>query len=77
VTDATRAVLFNAVPLLLLAGAYATVAGGAGSALWRARERADAREWTTALVFPAIAVAAAILGIVVIPCGSLRPRRRC
>ena len=39
-TDATKAVLFNAVPLFLLAAAYAAVAGAILPSFWRLRARA-------------------------------------
>ena len=61
-THATQAVIFNAIPLLLLAAAYAAVTGAVGPLLWRDRGRAHVLDWAVALVYPAIAVAAGILG---------------
>jgi PAS domain S-box-containing protein len=63
VSEATQAVIFNAVPLLLLAAAYAAVTGAVGPQLWRGRGRAPALDWAVALVYPAITVASAILGV--------------
>ena len=64
-SDATKATLLNAVPLLLLAAAYAAVAGAVLPALWRDRGRAHPIDWAVAIVFPGIAVAAAIFGLLV------------
>jgi PAS domain S-box-containing protein len=66
VTDATEAVLFNAVPLLVLAAAYAAVTGAVLPVLWRDRERAHALDWAVVLVFPGIAIAAVIFGALVL-----------
>jgi PAS domain S-box-containing protein len=66
VTDATEAVLFNAVPLLVLAAAYAAVAAAVLPVLWRDREAAQPLDWATVLVFPAIALAALIFGALVL-----------
>ena len=60
-TTETKAVLFNALPLLLLAALYLAAGAALAPAPWRARwprGRADA----TGLVFPCIAVAAAVAG---------------
>ena len=69
-TDATKAVLFNAVPLFLLAAAYAAVAGAILPSFWRLRARAHLVDWGIMLVFPGVAAAAAIFGVLV-----LRERR--
>ncbi len=65
-TDATQAVLFNAVPLFLLAAAYAAVAGAALPTFWRLRGRAQLVDWAVLLVFPAVAGTAAIFGVLVV-----------
>jgi len=65
VSDATQAVLFNAVPLFVLAASYAAVAAAALPTLWRLRGRAHAVDWGVALVFPAVAVAGVILAVLV------------
>jgi PAS domain S-box-containing protein len=70
VTDATKAVLFNAVPLFLLAAAYAAVAGAILPSFFRLRARAHLVDWGIMLVFPGVAAAAAIFGVLV-----LRERR--
>jgi len=63
VSQSTQAVIFNAVPLLLLASAYAAVAGAVLPALWRDRARAHPLDWAVVLVFPAVAIAAGIFGV--------------
>ena len=50
--------LFNGLPLLLLAAAYAAVAGAVLPSLWRERSRAHPLDWAIVLVFAGIAVAA-------------------
>ena len=62
----TQAVLFNAVPLLLLAALYLAVGVAIAPALWRERGRAREIGFATALVYPCIGIAATILGIVVL-----------
>jgi PAS domain S-box-containing protein len=66
VSDATQAVLFNAVPLFVLAASYAAVAGAALPMLWRLRGRAHLVDWGAVLVFPAVAAAAGIFGALVV-----------
>jgi PAS domain S-box-containing protein len=66
VSDATQAVLFNGVPLLLLAAAYAAVTGAVLPVLWRDRATAHPLDWAIVLVFPGIAIAAGIFGVLVI-----------
>jgi len=66
VDDPTKAVIFNAVPLLLVAAAYAGVAAAVVPVLSRDRRRAHALDWAVALVYPAVALAAAILAALVI-----------
>ena len=65
-SQATEAVLFNGVPLLLLAAAYAAVTGAVLPVLWRDRARAHALDWATVLVFPGVATAAGIFGVLVV-----------
>jgi PAS domain S-box-containing protein len=65
VTDATKAVLFNAVPLALLALVYGALAVGLMLALWRERARAHPLDWAFALVYPGIAVGAGIFAALV------------
>jgi PAS domain S-box-containing protein len=60
-TESTEAVLFNALPLLLLGAAHAAVACAVVPALWRDRSRAHPLDWAVGLIFPGIAVSAAIL----------------
>jgi PAS domain S-box-containing protein len=66
VSQATEALLFNGLPLLLLAAAYAAVAAAVLPSLWRERTRAHRLDWAIVLVFAGMAVAAAILGVLVI-----------
>ena len=65
-TPQDKAVFFNAVPLLVLAAAYLLVTVELGPTLWRERNRAGLTDIAVALVFPAIGIPAAILGIVVL-----------
>ncbi len=51
-SEVTEAVVFNAVPLFILAAAYAAVAAALLSVLWRDRRRAHAIDWALAFVFP-------------------------
>jgi PAS domain S-box-containing protein len=66
VSKATEAILFNGVPLLLLAAAYAAVTGALLPLLWRDRVRAHLLDWAVLLVFPGIALAAGIFGALVL-----------
>jgi PAS domain S-box-containing protein len=66
VSEATEAVLFNGVPLLVVAAAYAAVTGAVLPMLWRDRARAHRLDWAVVLVFPGIAIAAGIFGVLVI-----------
>ena len=58
----TQAVLFNAVPLLVLATLYLSVTAALVPALRRERGRARGTDVVTALVFPCVAFFAALLG---------------
>jgi PAS domain S-box-containing protein len=62
VSQATQAVLFNAVPLLLMAALYAAVTVLVVPDAWRDRGDASPLDLAQLLVFPLLAVAAAILG---------------
>jgi PAS domain S-box-containing protein len=66
VNQSTEAWLFNGLPLLLLAVAYAAVAAALLPLLWRDRARAHPLDWAIVLVFAGVALAAAILGALVI-----------
>jgi PAS domain S-box-containing protein len=66
VNDATQSVLFNGVPLLVLAAAYAAVTGAVLPVLWRDRATSHPLDWAIVLVFPAVATAAGIFGVLVI-----------
>jgi PAS domain S-box-containing protein len=66
VSEATEAVVFNAVPLLMLAGAYAAVAGALLPAAWRGRRQAHPLDRAVVLVFPGIATASVIFAVLVI-----------
>ncbi len=65
-SQATEAILFNGLPLLLLAAAYAAVTGAVGPLHWRDRARAHPLDWALVLVFPGIALAAGIFGVLVV-----------
>ena len=58
----TRVVVFNGVPFLLVAVAYAAIMAAILPTLWRERARAHAIDWALALIFPGVAVAAGLLG---------------
>jgi PAS domain S-box-containing protein len=66
VSESTKSVLLNAVPLLVLAAAYTAVSAALLPVLWRDRARAHPLDWATAAVFPGVACAAAILGVLVL-----------
>ncbi len=59
----TQAVLFNAVPLLILAALYLAVGLAVAPALWRGRGQARGIGFATALVFPCVGLVAAVVGI--------------
>ena len=62
----TKTLLFNAVPLFVIAVAYAAVSVVMVPMLWRSRERVTTGDVTVITIFPAIAVIAAIYGVVVV-----------
>src|SRR6185312_3674886 len=66
VSDADKAVYFNAVPLFVLACAYLLVAAALTPTLWRERRRVTVTDVALASVFPAVAIPAAIFGAVVL-----------
>src|SRR5260370_40377414 len=66
VSTTTESVVFNGVPLLILAGAYLAVAASLVPAVWRERPRADPLEVAIATIFPAVAFAATLLGALVL-----------
>jgi PAS domain S-box-containing protein len=66
VSQTTEAVLFNGVPLLLLAAAYAAVTGAILPVLVRQRAQAHPLDWAVLLVFPGVALAAGIFGVLVV-----------
>jgi PAS domain S-box-containing protein len=62
VSPEDQAVYFNAVPLLVLAGAYLLVATALAPTLWRERGRVSTTDVALAAIFPSIAISAAIFG---------------
>jgi PAS domain S-box-containing protein len=66
VSRETQSIAFNAVPLLALAAVYLLVTVSLAPALWRARARAQLMDVALLFTFPALALAAAIWGAVVI-----------
>ncbi len=64
VSDSTRAIVFNAIPLLLVAATYLAVAASLAPTLWHERARTTLVDLVPALTFPAYAIAALIWGIV-------------
>jgi PAS domain S-box-containing protein len=66
VTEATQAVVLNGVPLLLLAAAYAAVTLAVLPALWRDRSGAHPLDWAVFFVFPSIALAAGVFGVLTV-----------
>jgi len=66
VSPQTEAVWFNALPLLVLAGAYLLVALALAPTLWRERSRVTLSDLAIALVFVCVGIPAAILGAVVL-----------
>ena len=59
----TQAVLFNAVPLLILAALYLAAGVVVAPALWRERGQTPAIGFATALIFPCVGLAAAVAGV--------------
>ena len=65
-STATESVLFNALPLLVLAGAYLVTAAALVPAVWRDREGAHPLDVATVAIFPAVAFTASLLGVLVL-----------
>ncbi|MDX6425687.1 MAG: hypothetical protein QOD52_1092, partial [Gaiellaceae bacterium] len=65
-SQATEAVLFNGLPLLLLAAAYAAVTAAVLPQLWRDRARAHPLDWAIVFVFSGFAMASGIFGVLVL-----------
>src|SRR4051812_47571088 len=65
VTEGTQSVVFNAVPLLVLATAYLVVAATLVPTLWRERAQARLADVAVVLMFPALAVMAIVWAAVV------------
>jgi PAS domain S-box-containing protein len=63
VSTGTESVVLNALPLLLLAGIYIAVSAAIVPTLWRERSEAQPLDYAVASVFPAVAVAGAVLGV--------------
>ena len=58
--------MLNGVPLVLLAAAYAAVTVAVLPALWRHRGGTHPLDWAVVLVFPAIAFAAGVFGVLTV-----------
>ncbi|MDX6504699.1 MAG: hypothetical protein QOE29_1824, partial [Gaiellaceae bacterium] len=65
-TSEKQVLLFNALPLIVLAALYAAATAVLVPSVWRERRRIDELELATALIFPAFGVAAAVLGVLLI-----------
>jgi PAS domain S-box-containing protein len=66
VSPETKAVLFNAVPLFVVAAAYLAVGVATTPRIWRRRATLKPTDLALGLLFPCIAIAAAILGVAVL-----------
>ena len=66
VTYEKQVLLFNALPLLLLAALYLAAAATLGPVLWRERRNVDELEVATALFFLTFGMGAAILGVALV-----------
>jgi PAS domain S-box-containing protein len=65
VSPQDKAVYLNAVPLLVVAASYLYVATALAVTLWRERDRVTPADLALASIFPAVGIAAAVLGAVV------------
>ncbi len=65
-SQTTQVVVFNGLPLLLLAAAYVAVTGALVPVLLRDRALTHPLDWALVLVFPGVAIAAGIFGVLVI-----------
>jgi GAF domain-containing protein len=66
VSETTEAIVFNAVPLLLLAAAYFGVAATLIPAVWREREEIETLDVAIVAVFPVVGFAAGALGVLIL-----------
>jgi NtrC-family two-component system sensor histidine kinase KinB len=66
VTAEDEAIFLNVVPLLAVGGLYLLATATLAPSLWRERRRVRSLELTLALVFPAVGLAAVLLGIAVL-----------
>ena len=57
-----KAIYLNALPLFILAAAYLAVAAALAPTLWRERRRVSITDVALAAIFPAVGIAAALLG---------------
>ncbi|HWH05406.1 MAG TPA: hypothetical protein VNT23_03085, partial [Gaiellaceae bacterium] len=62
-TTETQAVLFNALPLLLLAALYLAAGAALAPAFWRERRRLRELGYASALLYPCVGIAAAAVGL--------------
>src|SRR6185503_2706954 len=65
-STATQTLVFNALPLVLLAGAYLVVAAALVPAVWRDRRGAHLLDVATVTIFPTIAFTATVLAVLVV-----------
>ena len=65
VSSQDKAVYLSVVPLLVVAASYLYVATALAVTLWRERERVTPADLALASIFPAVGIAAAVLGAVV------------
>ena len=65
-SNATKSVVFNAVPLFAIAAAYAAVTAAMLPTIWRERRRASAADLTLVTLFPAVAGIAVVYGMIVV-----------
>ncbi|MDQ2983910.1 MAG: GAF domain-containing protein [Actinomycetota bacterium] len=61
-----QAVLFNAVPLFVLGGAYLAVTAALAPTLWRERRRVDVADLALVLMFPCVGIPLLVFGGVVL-----------
>jgi PAS domain S-box-containing protein len=66
VSDETKILVFNALPLFAIVVAYAGVTAVVLPAIWRERSRATAADITLATIFPSTAIVAALFGAIVL-----------
>ena len=69
-SEQMQAVLYNAVPLLVLAALYGVVTAALAPAFLRERSRLRDVDFATALMFPCVGIAAAITAVLVIVDGA-------